>query len=142
MSVGLELRISIFQFFDSAYIEYILIRSAAKSAASSPPVPPRISIITFFSSLGSFGRRRIFNSSLALSIISSASAISRRIISSNSLSCPASSISLSSATVCFADFNSLYLSIIGVRSECSLQYLRHDSWSAIISGSLIFSDTS
>ncbi len=34
-------------------------KSAAKSAASSPPVPARISRIAFFESVGSLGRRRV-----------------------------------------------------------------------------------
>ena len=39
---------------------YIRNSSPAKSAASSPPVPARISSTTFFSSFGSFGMSRIF----------------------------------------------------------------------------------
>ena len=46
----------------SAYLLYIRNSSAANSAASSPPVPARISSMTFFSSFGSFGMSRIFSS--------------------------------------------------------------------------------
>src|SRR6266403_795128 len=42
--------------------------SAAKRAASSPPVPARISTMTLFSSSGSFGRSRSFNSRSATSL--------------------------------------------------------------------------
>ena len=41
---------------------YIRNSSPANSAASSPPVPARISRMTFFSSFGSFGMSRIFSS--------------------------------------------------------------------------------
>src|SRR3989454_6435182 len=41
----------------SAYRLYILKTSCAKSVASSPPVPARISSTTFFSSFGSLGTR-------------------------------------------------------------------------------------
>jgi hypothetical protein len=40
--------------------------SAAKSEASSPPVPARISRMTFFSSFGSFGSSFSFRSSSIL----------------------------------------------------------------------------
>ena len=40
------------------YMEYIRNRELAKRAASSPPAPPRISIMTFLSSLGSRGSSR------------------------------------------------------------------------------------
>jgi len=42
---------------------YMRNTSAAKSVASSPPVPARISSTIFFSSFGSFGKSRNFNSS-------------------------------------------------------------------------------
>ena len=45
-----ELIISVFQPFLSAYLQYILNNSPAKSAASSPPAPPLISIMMSFSS--------------------------------------------------------------------------------------------
>ena len=65
----------------SAYLLYMRNNSAAKSAASSPPVPARISRMMLRSSLGSFGISRIFRS---------ASRASRRAVSDFS-SCRASS---------------------------------------------------
>jgi hypothetical protein len=61
---------------------YIRNSSAANSAASSPPVPARISRTTFFWSLGSLGMSRIFRSAssasrLAVSDFSSSRASSR-----------------------------------------------------------------
>ena len=53
LPVRLELKTSTFHFFSSAYLEYIRNKSFEKSAASSPPVPARISTITFRSSRGS-----------------------------------------------------------------------------------------
>ena len=50
------------QLFRSAYLLYIRKRSAANKAASSPPVPARISTIVFLSSLGSRGISKTFNS--------------------------------------------------------------------------------
>ena len=55
ISVSLMSTSSIRQPMRSAYLEYILKSSAPKSAASSPPVPLRISTITFLLSLGSLG---------------------------------------------------------------------------------------
>ena len=45
----------------SAYFVYIRNKSPANNAASSPPAPPRISMIIFLSSLGSLGNKRICN---------------------------------------------------------------------------------
>ena len=53
--VGLESISSTFQPFCSAYRVYIRNRSPANRAASSPPAPARISMMMFFSSLGSLG---------------------------------------------------------------------------------------
>ena len=53
---------SIRQPFRSANLLYIRNSSPANSAASSPPVPARISSMTFFSSFGSFGMSRTFSS--------------------------------------------------------------------------------
>ena len=60
-SLGETSTTSIFQPFFSAHLPYIRKRSAANSAASSPPSAPWISTITSRSSLGSFGRSRIFS---------------------------------------------------------------------------------
>ena len=64
--------------------------SAAKSAASSPPVPARISTITFLSSLGSLGSSRRF---------SSYSTFSRRSLRWRSSSCASCFISASSLSM-------------------------------------------
>ena len=137
--ISLIFKTSIFHFLLSAYIEYILKRSPANSAASSPPAPPLISTITFLSSLGSFGRSNIFNSSSIFSILALAVFDSSTSISLNSLSVSGSSINaLASSIVSIFFLYSLYFSTIGVRSECSLHNLRQVSWSAMTSGSLIF----
>ena len=52
----------------SAYREYMRKSSAAKSAASSPPVPARISTMTLFSSLGSLGSSSSFSSRSTISL--------------------------------------------------------------------------
>ena len=54
---------STFQRFCSAKRVYMRKISAAKSEASSPPVPARISRMTFFSSLGSLGSSKTLRSS-------------------------------------------------------------------------------
>ena len=60
--VTLESITSTFQRWRSAYFVYMRARSAAKSAASSPPAPARISTKTFLSSLGSRGNSRRLSS--------------------------------------------------------------------------------
>ena len=77
-SVSLMLAISSFQPRLSAYMVYIRKRECANSAASSPPVPARISKTTFRPSSGSFGSKRMVSFSFRLS--SSA-------LASNSSSC-------------------------------------------------------
>ena len=54
--------ISNFQFFNPAYLLYILNKLVANKAASSPPVPALISTIAFFSSDSSLGININFNS--------------------------------------------------------------------------------
>ena len=68
----------------STYRAYMRKRSAAKSMASSPPTPPRISITTFRLSLGSLGSSRSFSSSRSRSISAFASRISSWAISRSS----------------------------------------------------------
>ena len=79
----------------SAYLLYMRNSSAAKRAASSPPVPARISRTMFRSSFGSFGISRIFRS---------ASRASRRAVSDFSScrasSCMSASPDLESSSVC------------------------------------------
>ena len=84
MPVSLDDITSIRQPWRSAYFEYMRNSSAAKSAASSPPVPARISRTTFFSSFGSFGTSRTFRS---------ATSASRRATSALSSSCASSRMS-------------------------------------------------
>ena len=55
--------ISYFQPLDSMYLVYMRIRSPAKMAASSPPVPPRISTIAFSHPAGPVGINRSLISS-------------------------------------------------------------------------------
>ena len=82
--------------FDSQKFLYILNRSPANSAASSPPVPARISISTFLASSGSFGISAIFISSSSCGCSSSFIASSSRAISFISGSLSLARISLAS----------------------------------------------
>ena len=61
--VSFRSRISTFHPLLSPNREYIRSKSEANNAASSPPVPARISTMTFLLSLGSFGMSRTFSSS-------------------------------------------------------------------------------
>ena len=81
----------------SAYFWYIARRSPANKAASSPPAAPRISRIIFLSSLGSFGKRRIFKRSSYSSLAALDSLSSSLAISSKSGS-PLASLIISSAS--------------------------------------------
>ena len=121
--VSFSSMISVFQFFESAYMEYILRRSLPKSAASSPPVPALISSITFFSSRGSLGIRSIFSCSSSLFISSSRSDISsfaRSFISSSPPAPARSSFASKSSCLCF--LNELYVLTIGSISLISFMY--------------------
>ena len=121
----------------SIYFEYMRKRSPAKIAASSPPAPPRISIITFLSSFGSLGSIRTCNSSSKASCSLVNSDNSSLAMAVNSASDPSAMISLSSAIV--AD-TSLYLrnvSIIGAREACSFVNFCHSSCLAMTEGSLM-----
>ena len=100
----------------SAYREYMRNRSAANSAASSPPAPARISSTTFFSSLGSFGTR---------STRISARSASRLASSAFSSSCASSRMS--------GSVNSS--SVVVIRATMSL-YARKCSTSGCISASI------
>mmetsp|Transcript_53602 Transcript_53602/g.127468 ORF Transcript_53602/g.127468 Transcript_53602/m.127468 type:complete len:210 (-) Transcript_53602:278-907(-) len=73
-----------------AYRVYTSTRSAAQMFASSPPVPARISSMTFFSSIGSLGNISTLRSSSRAEIWSSRAFISSRAISRISWSSPAS----------------------------------------------------
>src|SRR5271168_5225335 len=120
MEEGELSRISTFQPCDSAYREYMRKSSPAKSEASSPPVPARISRITFLSSLGSFGSIRNFRSR---------STISRRAVSSCSSSWAIcfSSASSASTNICLVpsrpfsiSFHSRYFATMSAMSACVL----------------------
>ena len=82
--------------FMSQYFLYILKRSPANKAASSPPVPARISICTFFASSGSFGTRSSLISSSNLGCRLSFSCSSSRAISFMSASSSFANIFLAS----------------------------------------------
>ena len=92
---SLALDTSSFQPFVSQYLEYIRNRSPAKMAASSPPVPPRISRIAFRSSCGSAG-----TSSSLISSSSSGMRTSQRFASSRAISFISGSDSL--VMICLA----------------------------------------
>ena len=132
--VSFMLTVSVLYFIISAYIVYIRYRTPANSAASSPPAPALISIMTFFSSIGSFGRSSIFSSSSnfaasALEFFSSSSAISR---SSGSFS--VSSRARASSASLRAFLYSLYFSITGARFALSFMSEVKRSISCIVSG--------
>ena len=78
-------------------------RSPAKMLASSPPAAPRISTITFFSSLGSCGRSKTSNSFSRVSF-----SCSKDDISSLANSCISGSFNISLA-VSISDKIVLYL---------------------------------
>ncbi len=93
---SLELVISVVQPLSSQNLEYILYKSPANIAASSPPVPPLISKITFLSSSGSAGISRylIFSSNSGrVSLYSDSSSLANSL---NSLSDSFSKIFLAS----------------------------------------------
>src|SRR5688572_3774873 len=98
--------------------------SAAKSAASSPPVPARISSSTFFSSLGSFGISRTLISSSSESrrtesVFSSSSASAR--ISASDPRASSSDPSMSCTTALY----SRYLRTSGSISESDFAAFRY-----------------
>ena len=135
-SVSFSFNTSNFQCFLSAYIEYILYKVPANSAASSPPAPPLISHITFLSSSGSFGISSILSSSSIFGSFSFASSIS---VSANSFNSGSFIISFASSKFFSTFLYSLYFSTIGSNSECSFIITFHSFCLLITSGSLIFS---
>ena len=139
---SLKLLTAIFHPFVSMNFEYIRKRSPANSAASSPPVPPRISIITFLSSSGSAGISSSFISSSSSGILLSLAAISSRSISRVSGSSSAASISLASSTLRRHPMYSLRAFTILPRSLYSLVSFTYLFWSAITLGSVISVATS
>ena len=117
---SVKLEIAIFQPFISQYLVYMRNKSPANSAASSPPVPPRISIMTFLSSSGSAGTRSNLMRSSISGICFSAVAISSRAISFISGSSSVASISLASCNVCRLSIYSLRAFMISPKSLYSL----------------------
>src|SRR5688572_7285739 len=118
----------------SAYRLYMRNKSDANSAASSPPVPARISRTTFFSSFGSFGTRRT---------LISASSTSRRASSEESSSCASSRMSgsfTSSSVAVICATTSLYsrkCSTSGWISASAFEWLRNLAVSPCTAGSAI-----
>ena len=94
---SLALDTSNFHPLRSQYLEYIRNKSPANRAASSPPVPPRISSIAFLLSSGSLGTSINFMLSSNSGIRFSQAATSSRAISFISASVSCSSISLLSS---------------------------------------------
>ena len=96
-SEGLESSTVIFHFLDSMKRWYILNRSPAKMAASSPPAAERISTMVSFSSIGSPGMSMILMSSSSWGSFASFSEISIWSISFSSASAASCSISLATS---------------------------------------------
>ena len=139
---SLKLDTAILQPLVSMYLLYMRNRSPAKRAASSPPVPPRISMMTFLSSSGSAGTRSSLISSSSSGMRFSLSASSSRSISLVSASSSIASISLASAMFWMQPTYSLRASTMRPRSLYSLVSLTYLFWSAITLGSVISVDTS
>ena len=127
-------RTSTFQRCCSAKRVYMRNTSATNSDASSPPVPARISRMTFFSSFGSFGRSMILSSSSRAVACSS-----RRVNSSCAMAASSGSLSfsmpLASTMPWFACFSSRYLLTAASRSRCAFAVLWYFCWSVTICGS-------
>ncbi len=129
---SLTFRTSTRQPWRSAYLEYMRNRSAAKSAASSPPAPARISSTTFFASLGSFG-----TSSTRISA-RSASRRASRLWSSSCASSRMSGSFISPSVAVSCSTTSLYsrnFSTSGCISDSALECERNLVVSACTAGS-------
>ena len=132
-----KLLTAIFHPFSSMYLLYIRNRSPAKRAASSPPVPPRISMMTFLSSSGSAGMSSNLISSSSAGMRFSLSASSSRSISLVSASSSMASISLASSIFCKQPTYSFRAATILPRSLYSLVSFTYRFWSAITEGSVM-----
>ena len=123
----------------SAYMVYIRSRSAANSAPSSPPIPARISSITFFSSLGSRGSSSRFSSSCKRSISPFAPASSS---CAKARSSGSGSISSASRAVSCARRYACQHSTTGASSFCSRRSAVSFSRSVYTAGSASCCSTS
>ena len=118
----------------SQYLVYIRYRSPAKIDASSPPVPARSSITTFFVSSGSFGiniKRMVSSSSKSLALTSSNSSFAIIVISGSEPSDMISSASFCrwvKSRYCFRFSINLFKSLYS-RFRAIYRF-----WSAMISG--------
>src|SRR5688572_14350508 len=92
ISAGEAERISTFQPWRSAYFWYMRKTSPANRAASSPPVPARISSTTDLSSLGSRGRRSVWTRRSSSSLRARRPGSSDSASSVSSMSSPARTI--------------------------------------------------
>src|SRR5215469_2136268 len=108
--------------------------SAAKSVASSPPVPARISSTMFFSSLGSLGTSRILSSSPTLARRSSSRVSSSWAYSRNSASDSSAIIALLSSIPRCRSLYSRYFSTISESSLCAFAVFWYFDESLITSG--------
>ena len=117
---SLALVTSTFHPLRSQNFAYIRNRSPANRQASSPPVPPRISSITFLLSSGSAGTSNNFNSCSIPGNLSSSSSISISAISRSSLSSSCSRISFDSSTLSRAALNLSAVRVIVSNSLYSL----------------------
>ena len=138
---SLQLDRATFQPFISQYFTYMRYRSPAKSAASSPPVPPRISTMAFLSSCGSAGTRSSLISSSSSGMRASQAAASSRAISliSGSVSAIIRRASSKPLRHCIYSLRAFMISFSSLYSFVSLTYL---FWSAMTFGSVMSVDTS
>ncbi|OQB39904.1 MAG: hypothetical protein BWY06_01437 [Candidatus Latescibacteria bacterium ADurb.Bin168] len=120
---------------DSAYREYMRKRSAANNAASSPPVPPRISRIVFLSSFGSLGISCSLSVSSRVATRSSRTAISSFAKAMRSRSCSSSKIRRASASWASTSAYRRPVSTIGASCRCSFASFWYWAISAVAAGS-------
>ena len=117
-------------------------RSPANRAASSPPVPPRISSVTFLLSSGSAGMSRSLISSSNSGMRFSFTAISSRAISFISGSSSIESISFASSKPFTALMYSCRAFMMSSRFLYSFVSCTYRFWSAMTFGSVMRVDTS
>ena len=126
----------------SQYLVYMRKRSPAKSAASSPPVPPRISRMAFLLSSGSLGTSMSFISSSSCGRRCSAAASSSRAISLSSGSCSFTMSCLHSSRLVSSVAYSFRAAIRSSSSLYSFVRRTYRCWSAMTEGSVISVATS